>query len=442
MKHLLISFLFISTAVFAQNTANKVEKYKIDSDLAYPFEKPLLGKVKKVHTAHYSTVVTVLKDTIKREHFVENYTYGFDERGNEIEFIKYTKEGNIKHKEVKKYDERDSLLYSKKNVLTTKNGTHIEENFYSYNDKGLLSEKKSYEEDPNTGITHKKELYKYNNDQRIIENSYYSNDSLKRRILYWYYNKGNLSRELTYFDNEPSIDTEYEYNHIGNLIKKTENYINEYVESVVELYKYDAKNRLILITQGEGILKNIIFKNVYKNNLLIESYDDRDDEELHIFYSYKNKKLINKVISKSFFNGCYYDYIKEKILYDEKGRIKKSFDYKQNKIKKTYTYYYDNKDRVIKTELLYTGDKKEYWIDNYDTIGNLIETIYKNDDYRDKDSYTYDNNNNLLSKITYKGNKAIEKTFYTYDKYQNIIKIEKYNNGKNYIYKRTFTYYE
>ena len=113
-----------------------------------------------------------------------------------------------------------------------------------------------------------------------------------------------------------------------------------------------------------------------------------------------------------------------------------------NKIKKTYTYYYDNKDRVIKTELLYTGDKKEYWIDNYDTIGNLIETIYKNNDYRDKDSYTYDNNNNLLSKITYKGNKAIEKTFYTYDKYQNIIKIEKYNNGKNYIYKRTFTYYE
>jgi len=130
MKHLLIPFLFISTAVFAQNTANKIEKYKINPELAYPFEKPLLGKVKKVHTAHYSTAVTVLDNTIKKKYFKENYTYSFDERGNEIEFIKYTKEGNIKHKEVKKYDERDSLLYSKKNVLTTKNGTHIEENFY------------------------------------------------------------------------------------------------------------------------------------------------------------------------------------------------------------------------------------------------------------------------------------------------------------------------
>ena len=440
MKQLLIPFLFLSTIIFAQNTANKVEKYKIDSELAYPFEKSLLGKVKKVHTAHYSTVVTVLKDTIKQEHFDENYTYSFDERGNEIEFIKYTKEGNIKHKEVKKYDERDSLLYSKKNMLTTKNGTHIEEKFYLYNDKGLLSEKKSYEEDPNTGITHKKELYRYNNDQRIIENSYYSNDSLKRKILYWYDNKGNLLRD-SYFDSELSIDTKYEYNHIGSLIKKIENYVNKHMK-FVELYKYDAKNRLILITRGEGILKDIPFKNIYKNNLLIESYDDRDDEELHIFYSYKNKKLINKVISKSFFNGCYYDYIKEKILYDEKGRIKKSFDYKQNVIERTYTYYYDNKDRIIKTELLYTGDKKEYWLDSYDTVGNLIETIYKNDDYRDKDCYTYDNNNNLLSKITYKENKAIEKTFYTYDKYQNIIKIEKQYNGTTNIYERTFTYYE
>ena len=441
MKHLLIPFLFITTVIVAQNTANKVEKYKIDSDLAYPFEKPLLGKVKKVHTAHYSTVVTVLKDTIKREHFVENYTYGFDERGNEIEFIKYDEEGNIWKKEIKKYNEKDRLLYSKETKILGEDETYIEENSYSYNDKGFLIEEKSYEEDPDTGISHRRELYKYNNDQKLIENSYYSNDSLKRQVLYWYDNKGNLLRKLFYLDNKPYTDTKFEYNHIGNLIKKTENYIKTDYKHVKQ-YEYDAKNRLILFTKEDDDTKEIILKIIYKDDLLIEIYDNRDDEEVHIFYSYKNKKLINKVISKSFFNGCYYDYIKEKILYDEKGRIKKSFDYKQNKIKKTYTYYYDNKDRVIKTELLYTGDKKEYWIDNYDTIGNLIETIYKNNDYRDKDSYTYDNNNNLLSKITYKGNKAIEKTFYTYDKYQNIIKIEKQYNGTTDIYERTFTYYE
>ena len=440
MKHFLIPFLFISTAVFAQNTANKVEKYKIDSKLAYPFEKPLLGKVKKVHTAHYSTVVTVLKDTIKREHFVENYTYGFDERGNEIEFIKYDEEGNIWKKEIKKYNEKDRLLYSKETKILGEDETYIEENSYSYNDKGFLIEEKSYEEDPDTGISHRRELYKYNNDQKLIENSYYSNDSLKRQVLYWYDNKGNLLRKLFYLDNKPYTDTKFEYNHIGNLIKKTENYIKTDYK-YVEQYEYDPKNRFILFTKEDNYTKEIILKNIYKDDLLIESYDNRDDN-IHTIYLYENKKLIEKVISKNFFNGCYYDHIKEKILYDEKGRIKKEFDYNQNKLERTYTYYYDNKDRVIKTELLYTGNKKEYWIDNYDTAGNLIETIYKNDDYRDKDSYTYDNNNNLLSKITYKGNKIVEKTLYTYDKYQNIIKIEKQYNGTTFIYERTFTYYE
>ena len=440
MKNYLFPFLFLfSIVICGQNITNKVEKYRIDPELAYPFKKPLLGKVKKVHTAHYSTAVTALDNT-KKKYFKENYTYSFDERGNEIEFIKYDKEGNIWNKEIKKYNEEDHLLYSKEIALLGEDKTYIEENSYSYNDKGLLIEEKSYEEDPDTGISHRRELYKYNNDQKLIENSYYSNDSLKRRVLYWYDNKGNLSRKLFYLNNEPYTDTKFEYNHIGNLIKKTENYIKTDYKHV-EQYEYDAKNKLILFTKEDDDTKEIILKNIYKNDLLIESYDNRDDN-IHTIYLYANQKLIEKVISKNFFNGCYYDHIKEKILYDEKGRIKKEFDYNQNKLERTYTYYYDNKDRVIKTELLYTGDKKEYWIDSYDTTGNLIETIYKNDNYRDKDNYTYDNNNNLLSKTTYKDNKIVEKTTYNYDKYKNITKIEKYNNGTIYIYERTFTYYE
>ena len=208
------------------------------------------------------------------------------------------------------------------------------------------------------------------------------------------------------------------------------------------MYQYDDQNRLILAKEIINEDENIRIKNIYKDNLLIESYDNKYGDEEHILYHYKNNKLVEKEKSTSFSNGCYYNITKEKIQYDERGRIKRFYDYEGEKIVRTYTHYYDNKDRVIKTELLYKGDKKEYWIDNYDTIGNLIETIYKNDDYRYKDCYTYDNNNNLLSKTTYKGNKAIEKTFYTYDKYQNIIKIEKQYNGTTNIYERTFTYYE
>ena len=41
MKHFLIPFLFISTAVFAQNTTNKVERYKTNPAINDEFKKPL-----------------------------------------------------------------------------------------------------------------------------------------------------------------------------------------------------------------------------------------------------------------------------------------------------------------------------------------------------------------------------------------------------------------
>ena len=110
MKYILIPFLFISTAVFAQNTANKIEKHKIDPELDYPFEKPLLGKVKTMHTAHYFIEYNKY-DTIKKEIFDNNYTYGFDKEGKEILFIKYDMHGNINSKYERRYNEKDSLTY-------------------------------------------------------------------------------------------------------------------------------------------------------------------------------------------------------------------------------------------------------------------------------------------------------------------------------------------
>ena len=189
--------------------------------------------------------------------------------------------------------------------------------------------------------------------------------------------------------------------------------------------------------------ENILIKNIYKDNLPIESYEKkRNGDEIHIFYHYKDNQLIEEEKFTKFFNGNYYSTTKEKIQYDEKCRIKRFYDYEEEKIVRTYTHYYDDKDRIIKTELLYDNNKKEYCTNSYDMADNLTKTIYKNNKEANKDIYRYDKNNNLLSKIIYKGNKIIRKILYTYDSYQNLIKIEKYNNGKNYIYERTFTYYE
>ena len=451
MKHFLIPFLFISTALFAQNTANKVERYKINPAINDEFKKPLLGKVKTMHTAHYFIEYNKY-DTIKKEIFDNNYTYGFDKEGREILFIKYDMHGNISSKYERRYNEKDSLTYLREFIWGENFGTYIEEKSYFYNPLGLLQELKGYSLKESDSLSLYRKLYKYNDKQQLLESHYYSNDTLIETVIRSYNDRGKLIKELDYLKGK--LDSEYklEYDERGNLIKK-DYYFTQFSisQKSITKYQYDDQNRLILATENIDGDENILIKNIYKDNLPIESYEkNRSGDEIHIFYHYKENQLIEEEKYTRFFNGHYYSTTKEKIQYDEKCRIKKFFDYEG-----------------IKTELLYDNNKKEYWTNSYDMANNLTKTIYNNNKEADKDIYRYDKNNNLLSKIiykgnkevykvlytydkdnnllsktTYRGNKAIEKTFYTYDSYQNLIKIEKYNNGKNYIYERTFTYYE
>ncbi|MEB3005683.1 hypothetical protein [Capnocytophaga sp. G2] len=324
----------------------------------------------------------------------------------------------------------------------------------------------------NTGITHKKELYKYNNDQRIIENSYYSNDSLKRRILYWYDNKGNLSRELTYFDNEPSIDTEYEYNHIGNLIKKTENYVNEYVESVVELYKYDAKNRLILFTKEDDDTKEIILKNIYKDDLLIESYDNRDDNIHTIqfdkrgndiyYYEYDSIRNIILKIEKTFnerdsllTENHFDNELKPRTYrivntYNTDGFKTEELFYDQDSLYERKVYEY-NKNKLTKAVLYRKGKEIAHYA--YDkematpSTGSKPKNEATTDPYGESDEINhqeiYDSQGNLSQyKAIYKGGLEEEKYFY-YDMKGNCIRKEYFENGKpTYVIERKITYYQ
>lgn len=447
MKNYLFPFLFLfSIVICGQNAANKVEKYRIDPAINDEFKRPLLGKVKTMHTAHYFIEYNKY-DTIKKEIFDNNYTYGFDKEGREILFIKYDMHGNIRSKYERRYNEKDSLTYLRKFIWGENFGTYIEENSYFYNPLGLLQELKGYSLKESDPLFIYRELYKYNDKQQLLESHYYSNDTLTETTIYSYNNKGKLIKKLDYLKGK--LDSEYklEYDERGNLIKK-DYYFTQFSisQKSITKYQYDDQNRLILATENIDGDENILIKNIYKDNLPIEIYEkNRSEDEIHIFYHYKENQLIEEEKYTRFFNGHYYSTTKEKIQYDEKCRIKKFYDYEEEKIVRTYTHYYDDKDRIIKTELLYSNNsnnKKEYWTNSYDMANNLTKTIYKNNKEADKDIYRYDKNNNLLSEITYKGNKIIKKIIYTYDSYQNLIKIEKYNNGKNYIYERTFTYYE
>ena len=444
MKNYLFPFLFLfSIVICGQNAANKIEKYKIDPAINDEFKKPLLGKVKTMHTAHYFIEYNKY-DTIKKELFDNNYTYGFDKEGREILFIEYDMHGNISSKYERRYNEKDSLTYLREFIWGENFGTYIEEKSYFYNPLGLLQELKGYSLKESDPLFIYRELYKYNDKQQLLESHYYSNDTLIETVIRSYNDRGKLIKELEYSKGKLRSEYKLEYDERDNLIKK-DYYFTQFSisQKSITKYQYDDQNRLILATENIDGDENILIKNIYKDNLPIEIYEkNRSGDEIHIFYHYKENQLIEEEKSTRFFNGHYYSTTKEKIQYDEKCRIKKFYDYEEKEIARTYTHYYDDKDRIIKTELLYSNNKKEYWTNSYDMANNLTKTIYNNNKEADKDIYRYDKNNNLLSEITYKGNKIIKKIIYTYDGYQNLIKIEKYNNGKNYIYERTFTYYE
>ena len=197
MKHFLIPFLFISTAVFAQNTTNKVERYKTNPAINDEFKKPLLGKVKTMHTAHYFIEYNKY-DTIKKEIFDNNYTYGFDKEGKEILFIEYDMHGNISSKYERRYNEKDSLIYLREFIWGENFGTYIEEKSYFYNPLGLLQELKGYSLKESDPLSLYRELYKYNDKQQLLESHYYNKDTLTETTIYSYNNKGKLIKKLDY----------------------------------------------------------------------------------------------------------------------------------------------------------------------------------------------------------------------------------------------------
>lgn len=194
MKHFLIPFLFFCITIVAQNTANKVERYKINPAINDEFKKPLLGKVKTMHTAHYFIEYNKY-DTIKKEIFDNNYTYGFDKEGREILFIKYDMHGNISSKYERRYNEKDSLTYLREFIWGENFGTYIEEKSYFYNPLGLLQELKGYSLKESDPLFIYRELYKYNDKQQLLESHYYSNDTLIETVIRSYNDRGKLIKE-------------------------------------------------------------------------------------------------------------------------------------------------------------------------------------------------------------------------------------------------------
>ena len=390
MKLLFISFLFISTAVFAQNTANKdTIAYKTNVRYDQFFPKPLRGKIKTMHTVgcrieyQGDTPVAVYHLFHKNKINPYTYTYHFDKRGNDIAFYTYDALGNLMDWEIKTFNKADSLTYRKISYVID-SIRHSAERFNLYNDKNLLVERKDIDR-----YGSKVSLYSYNEEDNIIKEEDYYKDKLFHTTLYTYDAKGKLlEKKEQYEKSEKYFITTYEYDSLGNLIRitKKEKEENPYINP----HKTDDRNTLI---------------KKYNNS----SY---------VLYSYKDKKLIE---IESLYKEIGIEYIiNRKIItkYNEKGQIIEKLEYQGNILEQETNYFYDENGKEIKGTSYKRGQEKSTWENKYSPEGYLIEKAWK----REKEN---------------------PKTLYYYDAIGNCIKIEEYYEGKlTNIYERIFTYYK
>jgi len=241
--------------------------------------------------------------------------------------------------------------------------------------------------------------YKYDNENNIIQSSHNGlglNDTLK-----YAYDGNNRLTSLTILFKSFEINMNYEYDRVGNKIKKIE-------PSGTISYEYDVLNRLTKVTDYSGSITTYSYDNAgrrtgmnYPNGVsTVYTYDDASR-----LLKLENKKT-TAVLSS-------YEY-----TYDNAGNRLSMLEKNGDKT----TYIYDSNDRLVSVSYP-SGRFVNY---TYDSAGNRITermeygtTWNETDYYYDEDNrlvrvdfwakgikgmvnqvnYFYDNNGNLISKV-------------------------------------------
>ncbi|WP_294470863.1 hypothetical protein [uncultured Ruminococcus sp.] len=181
--------------------------------------------------------------------------------------------------------------------------------------------------------------------------------------------KAKIHKETVYFNG--NLEAYYEYNELGNLIKK-EFYSDSSLSSSYS-YKYDEKGNATeeICTEKDGSVLTTRMEYDEHDNIVVSAHDN---------------------------DTVYYEYD-----YDDNNRIIKEIKSFSNNTNKFLTFYEYKDETWIKTEEGYTGDDLIYRLETvYDMNDNEISM--NNYGYFDNSSSSmtfeniYDSNNNLTEK--------------------------------------------
>jgi YD repeat-containing protein len=367
-------------------------------------------------------------------------SYFYDKDANIIKIEKYSSWNILLSKEENIYDRRGKNLWNKKYLLGWSGS--------------ILSTYSKYDE--NWNITKsidskwKETNYSYDIYDRLIETS----DSLWNKIINTYDKNNNIVSKKVKQSNNKETTTTYAYDDDNRLTSET-NELNK-----TKNYTYNKLNQITSITDEKWNITNYTYDYAWKvksetkvlsswNIVTSYTYDERwnmlsviDGKWNTTNYEYDN---LNRLVKQTYPDNKFTSY-----TYDKNSNIKTKTDPNWT----TVTNTYDDLDRIISKSI--TTWSGVSWVTSenftYDSLWRLISATDSNNHnltftYDSLNrllqenqswsvvSYSYDNNNNLLS-ITNPNNNVIN---YTYDDINRVTSIKK--NSEN-IADYTYTWFE
>ncbi len=192
----------------------------------------------------------------------------------------------------------------------------------------------------------------------------------------------------------------YQYNQYGEKTKQT----NALGEETI--YEYDNAGRIITVIDALGISTTYSYDKMGNKLYMV---DGRGKITSYTYGTFGKLKTVTNAENKT-----------NTYKYDIAGNIVNIVDKKGN----TTRYTYNNRNQMIKREVVETGDTITY---TYDETGQRASMT----DESGTSTYSYNPNNNLIS-ITKNGQVEIS---YTYDKIGNIVTVtDRKNNITTYSY--------
>ncbi|WP_338375033.1 hypothetical protein [uncultured Flavobacterium sp.] len=282
--------------------------------------------------------------------FLPDIALKFDKKGKLINKITYNENGNITEDIV--FDGKDKII-SKKNFTSP---TEYVETKYTWDDEKNTIITRRYNGakilDKEVFLYNKgllAEHYKYDDNEIVINRtgfSYDENNRVKEEI--YFRNKQTMQSRLSIeYDDNGNRASEVFYDKNFKIISKTTSLYNSYnqllsSQTLIENGSLDSE-----ISKTYDEKKRLISKatfEVFDNSKTREEFEYDQNDNMTTWKVFKNEKLISETVYK--------------------------YDFKNNVI--FHIVYDGNGNEIYKKQLEYTYDNNENWISKKTTLNNLV----------------------------------------------------------------------